>query len=214
MQGGGEHAQEEVFNFVGKEICHFVDRPIFLANLLEDINYPQIDTGKKLIDIRDNEARNARSSSPAKLRALTLIFQDGTETEVDAVIGCDGTWSRVRDIIVGQWAPHYKAKRAPFWFAEGEDDADMDDIRTILADQTFWVGDGGAIGVYTLPRWEKAKVIMAAIMREPPAEGEFRLEKNFIWSHFLRWFEGGIAHRAMEVSKPHEQALMAFANAP
>lgn len=37
-----------------------------------------------------------------------MVFRDGTEAEADAIVGCDGIKSRMREIIVGHGDPSAK----------------------------------------------------------------------------------------------------------
>ena len=43
-------------------------------------------------------------------RGLLLEFQDGSSATADAVIGCDGIRSRVRQLILGEDGPQYEAQ--------------------------------------------------------------------------------------------------------
>jgi len=59
-----------------------------------------IQLGKKLVGIEQNAGR------------VTLIFEDGTRSSADAVVGADGVHSVVRDFIVGPDAPIHKGRIA------------------------------------------------------------------------------------------------------
>lgn len=191
-----------VFNFVGEEICHFVDKPVMIKGLLQDVHYPRLDTGKKLIQIREHNLPAIQPANSANaVKALTLIFQDGTEAKVDAVIGCDGTFSHVRDSILREWANEYRAKPAPFWWAENSNPVNISlpDVRE--ADQSFYVGDGGVLGLYVVPRLGIAKCTMAACMRGAASGRELAIDRDFLWSHFYEWSENFIARNAVEVNE-------------
>lgn len=72
-----------------------VHRARYLDELIKLVpqDVPQFD--KKLINIDDNTS-NGR---------LVMQFEDGSSAEADAIIGCDGIKSRVRQIIVGKHHP-------------------------------------------------------------------------------------------------------------
>lgn len=71
-----------------------VHRAAFLNEIVKLIPPEIARFGKRLVDIEN--ASNGR---------LMLKFEDGSTAETDAVIGCDGIKSRVRQIIVGKDHP-------------------------------------------------------------------------------------------------------------
>ncbi|WYZ43616.1 hypothetical protein EsH8_VII_000052 [Colletotrichum jinshuiense] len=71
--------------------CH---RAQFLSELVSLCPSEQIKLGKRLVSI-----------SPGAEKRYLIRFSDDTSAEADAVIGCDGVKSRVRQIVVGEDNP-------------------------------------------------------------------------------------------------------------
>ncbi|KAL2813939.1 hypothetical protein BDW59DRAFT_24934 [Aspergillus cavernicola] len=76
----------------GFEGCHRAD---FLEGMVDLIPDGNVQFGKKLQSIVDSGDEEP----------LLLRFEDGTTAEADAVIGCDGIRSRVRQIVLGENHP-------------------------------------------------------------------------------------------------------------
>ena len=91
----GQETQDIAFtvrNSVGQIGVH---RAAFLDEIVKLVPKKIARFGKKLADIEEGGS-NGR---------LVMKFEDGTTAEADAVIGCDGIKSRVRQIIVGKDHP-------------------------------------------------------------------------------------------------------------
>ncbi|GAD92951.1 salicylate hydroxylase, putative [Paecilomyces variotii No. 5] len=85
--------QESVFTIRSELGQNGVHRARFLDEIVKLVPQDICRFGKRLADITE---------SPHK--KLVMHFEDGTTAEADAVVGCDGIKSRVRQIIVG---PHH-----------------------------------------------------------------------------------------------------------
>lgn len=90
---GHQEAAFTISNNLGQRGVH---RAHFLDEIVKLIPESIARFGKRLDDITENA--NGR---------LTMKFVDGTTAEADAVIGCDGIKSRVRQIIVGDHPSAY-----------------------------------------------------------------------------------------------------------
>ncbi|KAJ9196335.1 hypothetical protein DTO164E3_6391 [Paecilomyces variotii] len=89
--------QESAFTIRSELGQNGVHRARFLDQIVKLVPQDICRFGKRLVDITE------RPSS----KRLVMHFEDGTTAEADAVIGCDGIKSRVRQIIVG--ADHLSA---------------------------------------------------------------------------------------------------------
>lgn len=104
----GENEEEKWFNFrcgmgesklvakvqttdSGKTGLSSVHRARFLKEMIKLVPEDVTRFGKKLLNLRPGPANTVR-----------LKFEDGTMAEADAVVGCDGVRSRVRQILRGQ----------------------------------------------------------------------------------------------------------------
>jgi salicylate hydroxylase len=93
--GGNQEAAFTISNSLGHNGVH---RAHFLDGLVKLFPAEIARFGKRLNDVTE-------SSGGGK---LVMSFDDGTTAEADAVIGCDGIKSRVRQVIVG--ADHPSAR--------------------------------------------------------------------------------------------------------
>lgn len=94
-QKPGQQRQEIAFtiqNSLGQSGVH---RARYLDELVKLVPQDVARFDKKLINVQDNFS-NGR---------LVMQFEDGSSAEADAIIGCDGIKSRVRQIVVGNHHP-------------------------------------------------------------------------------------------------------------
>lgn len=90
-QAGHQEAAFTISNSLGQNGVH---RAHFLEEMVKLLPQDRAVFGKRLKAIEDGD--NGR---------LVMMFQDGSYVETDAVIGCDGIKSRVRQIMYGEQHP-------------------------------------------------------------------------------------------------------------
>ncbi|KAF9892271.1 hypothetical protein FE257_002048 [Aspergillus nanangensis] len=94
MDGKGSNtlkAGDHIHEVRGSVERSSVHRARFLEAMTDLLPDGYVSFGKKLIDLIENSETNT----------ITLVFEDGTTMEADAVIGCDGIKSRIRQILLG-----------------------------------------------------------------------------------------------------------------
>ena len=94
----GQERQEIAFTIRNSLGARGVHRAAYLDEIVKLVPKEVAKFGKRLLDIEES-SRNGK---------LVMSFEDGTTAEADAVIGCDGIKSRVRQIIVGKDHPSAK----------------------------------------------------------------------------------------------------------
>lgn len=104
----GEHKGEPILEL--PEGVYVVDRKQWLDRLLENLPEERLHASKKLASI----------SPTAEAGPYELVFEDGSTHEADAVIGCDGVRSLLRQQVLGKdhedkWA----ARFGGYWDARG-----------------------------------------------------------------------------------------------
>ncbi|KAJ5576140.1 salicylate hydroxylase [Penicillium sp. DV-2018c] len=129
-----------------------VHRGDFLETLISCLPPGKVQWGKNLIDMQETA------------QGIALHFEDGTSTIADAVIGCDGIHSRVREcMLLGQQIkPQYAgmyAYRAVL---------DMDTMIEAVGERrarvaTMYMGEGGYVVTYPIMR---AKQVNVGFFRE------------------------------------------------
>lgn len=85
---GGDAADEEDKYYVGR-----VDRPKLKQLLLGQIDPARVHWNKHAVSFDDLNSPEASSA--------TVTFADGTKVEADVVVGCDGTRSKLRRLMLG-----------------------------------------------------------------------------------------------------------------
>ncbi|KAK5310785.1 hypothetical protein LTR93_011940 [Exophiala xenobiotica] len=88
---GTPRGQKIAFSIQNRTGSAGVHRAHYVDELVKLIPLEIARFGKKLVDIQENGHGGK----------LVMQFKDGTTVETDAVIGCDGVKSRVRQIVVG-----------------------------------------------------------------------------------------------------------------
>ena len=91
----GQERQDIAFTIRNSLGQNGVHRAAYLVEIVKLVPKEIARFGKKLVDIEENGS-NGR---------LTMKFEDGSSAEADAVVGCDGIKSKVRQIIVGKDHP-------------------------------------------------------------------------------------------------------------
>ena len=91
----GQERQDIAFSISNSLGQNGVHRAAYLDQIVKLVPQEIAKFGKKLADIEENSSTGR----------LVMRFEDGTTAEADAVIGCDGIKSRVRQIIVGKDHP-------------------------------------------------------------------------------------------------------------
>ncbi|KIW64865.1 hypothetical protein PV04_07170 [Phialophora macrospora] len=94
----GQERQEIAFTIRNSLGQNGVHRAAYLDEIVKLLPPEVARFGKKLVDIEENKDTGR----------IVMNFEDGTTAEADAVIGCDGIKSRVRQIIVGKDHPSAK----------------------------------------------------------------------------------------------------------
>lgn len=112
-QGVGEHKGKRMLELPGAVDggSVIVDRKQWLDVLLEPLPKDRLHAGKKLESIS-----RAGANGPYQLR-----FEDGSVHEADAVVGCDGNRSKIRQMVLGReheakWAPQFGG----YWDSRGK----------------------------------------------------------------------------------------------
>lgn len=113
LQGLGEHKGKRMFELPGAVDggAFIVDRKQWLDVLLEPLPEERLHAGKRLVSI-------SRADADVPYR---LYFEDGSTHEADAVIGCDGNRSKIRQMVLGpenedRWAPKFGG----YWDSRGK----------------------------------------------------------------------------------------------
>jgi salicylate hydroxylase len=86
------------FTHCGASRSHFLDGLVNLIPKEVDIVF-----GKKVVDVLED-----KSSDPGRMR---VWFHDGSEVQVDTVMGCDGIWSACRQVLL---SPRNKSAKAVY----------------------------------------------------------------------------------------------------
>jgi salicylate hydroxylase len=94
----GQARQDIAFTIRNSLGQNGVHRAAYLDEIVKLLPREVARFGKKLADIGENKDTGR----------LVMMFEDGTTAEADAVIGCDGIKSKVRQIIVGKDHPSAK----------------------------------------------------------------------------------------------------------
>ncbi|KAH6985222.1 salicylate hydroxylase 1 [Ilyonectria destructans] len=118
-------------NSTGLQGCH---RGQFVTELLQVLPSDVTRFNKQLESIEDHVGGRLR-----------LFFQDGTVAEADAIIGCDGIKSKMREILVGQGDPSAKCSYTYKYAYRGM--IPMDQAAEVLGEEralnaTIWTGKG------------------------------------------------------------------------
>lgn len=91
----GEETQSIAFTIRNSLGQNGVHRARFLDEIVKLVPTEIARFGKKLLDICEDPATGR----------LVMSFEDGSTAEADAIVGCDGIKSRVRQVIVGKDHP-------------------------------------------------------------------------------------------------------------
>ncbi|KIX92833.1 uncharacterized protein Z520_11496 [Fonsecaea multimorphosa CBS 102226] len=94
----GQERQDIAFSIKNSLGQNGVHRAHYLDEMVKLVPKGIARFGKRLVNITENESTGR----------LVMDFEDGSTAEADAVIGCDGIKSRVRQIIVGKDHPSSK----------------------------------------------------------------------------------------------------------
>lgn len=108
LQGLGEHKAKPILELPGG--VYIVDRKPWLDVLLKPLPKDRLHANKKLASISQDSADGS----------YQLHFEDGSIHTADAVIGCDGGRSKVRQLVLGpeheeRWGPRFGG----YWDARG-----------------------------------------------------------------------------------------------
>lgn len=91
---------------------------------------------------------------------LRMVFRDGSEAEADAIIGCDGIKSRMREIVVGHGDPSAKCSYTHKFAYRGM--VPMDQAVEVLGEEravnaTIWVSHPSFRGLPTIEKYFSRK---------------------------------------------------------
>ncbi|XEV01248.1 hypothetical protein FSHL1_006535 [Fusarium sambucinum] len=121
----------EIKNSTGLQGCH---RGSFVNELMQLLPDGVIRFNKRLVKVDDQNCKKVQ-----------LFFQDGTAEEADAVVGCDGIKSKMRELLVGQNHPSAKCSYTNKYAYRGM--IPMPQAVGILGEEralnaTIWMGNG------------------------------------------------------------------------
>jgi salicylate hydroxylase len=114
-----------------------VARKALLRELLVSVSRERMFTNKNLVNIESSDGGE-----------LTLSFQDGSQENVDAVIGANGIHGYARIYVLGADYPALAPSFAGFWDCRSL--VSIEKAREVLGEKYFkearqyaWSGDGG-----------------------------------------------------------------------
>ena len=181
-----------------------VVRSRFTTEMLKTIPAEIVQTGKRLNSVEQSE----------KGDKVHLSFDDGSEVEVDGVIGCDGINSFVRKHVLGaehpaleaQWTPGFNTR---IMIPISEARAVFGDDYCNLQTQTGWIGDGGFCLTDFEDEGETMQVI-AGFRSDKPVPEVFgkafaEVDKEFWLSRLKGW--GWIGERISKVVQAQEKVF-------
>ena len=173
-------------------------RAALLRELLAPLPRDVLLASKKLIAIEEAEDE------------LTLHFEDGSSHTVDALIGADGIFSRVRAHILGD-SPSAKAVASGWWGcrrlvpleeAQKKLGAELLEVPR----QYGWIGDRGFMMHDVLDAGKTVQCVAAGVEQEKPekqgsADRKSRLTREGLEACFKEWLDGPIARPMIDVSQ-------------
>jgi salicylate hydroxylase len=161
-----------------------VHRAALLNELLKSIPKERMHTCKKLARIKD---------SPHE--GVILHFEDGSQSEVDAVIGADGIHGQVRSYILGTEHPALKPVFAGFWDCRTL--VPLERARDVLGEQYFpigehrqygWFGDGGFFMHDVLDGEDTVQCVASVVAEDwDKTQWKKRLDRKELEDAFSTW---------------------------
>ncbi|KAI1460567.1 salicylate hydroxylase [Annulohypoxylon moriforme] len=190
--GSGPHSGSLVFDLAGAgDPGVVVHRASLLREILAPLPEEILHTSKELSEIRPQGEE------------LEIAFQDGSVKRVDAIIGADGIFSKVRNYVVGNCEEH-QASPAGFWDARLL--IPFEKARSVIGDQFFeldrqygWIGDNAFIMHDVLDNRTMVQVVVSAIEKDPPKNRKRPLTEELLTETFRNWLDGPIAKGVIDL---------------
>uniref|UniRef100_A0A8H7K438 FAD-binding domain-containing protein n=1 Tax=Bionectria ochroleuca TaxID=29856 RepID=A0A8H7K438_BIOOC len=129
---------------------------------------------------------------------VKVYFADGTDYEFDAVIGADGVFSTVRDLVLSDESKQYSASPAGFWDCRVL--VPFEKAKMVLGEELFkldrqygWAGDGAFILHDVLENGTLVQCVISAVEDESPRDRKHLLTREFLNKILASWLDGPIA---------------------
>ncbi|KAI6359521.1 hypothetical protein MCOR25_007028 [Pyricularia grisea] len=92
--------------YMGKDGFQGCRRSDLVDEWIKTIPADCISLGKEAKSIRQyGDGSNGTAGGPQQQGGVEITFKDGTTATADVVVGCDGIWSRVRELLLGSDNP-------------------------------------------------------------------------------------------------------------
>ncbi|KAK3989418.1 hypothetical protein QBC44DRAFT_350634 [Cladorrhinum sp. PSN332] len=160
-----------------------------LAPLPESILHPS----KKLANIAENEDGT-----------LSVSFEDGTTSNLDAVIGADGIFSSVRAHVLGDSAAEHAASPAGFWDCRVM--VPYEKAKATLGAQYFdqdrqygWIGDQAFVMHDIAESRTMVQCVISAVEKESPKDRKRKLTREYLGEILKDWIAGPIGDGAIQL---------------
>jgi salicylate hydroxylase len=136
---------------------------------------------------------------------VTLAFEDGTDAQLDAVIGADGIFSSVRKHVVGTESEKYAASPAGWWDCRRL--VPFEKARSALGDESFkvdrqyaWLGHGASMLHGLVEDRTMVQCIIAVVDKNFSVDRKRVVTRQVLEDALpASWFEGPVAKGMVEV---------------
>lgn len=178
-----------------------VHRAAFLSELLKPVPKELMHTNKKVVKIEDTGV------------AVSIYFDDGTQSEFDALIGADGVRGYSRKYILGSGHPALNTKLAGFWDCRAL--VPIQKAKEVLADKYFeegrqhaWIGDGGFFMHDVLNSGATVQCVGSILTEEEWGSDEWKrnLDQEKLAQAFSSWENAPIVDGMVKVCTARPQS--------
>ncbi|KAI3326763.1 salicylate hydroxylase [Xylariaceae sp. AK1471] len=193
--GSGPHAGEIIFDSAGTESEVVVHRGSLLRELVAPLPQECLQTNKRLSSI----------NLVADTNDVEIIFEDGTTSRFDGLIGADGIFSSVRSYVLQNEADKYAATPAGFWDCRNL--VPIAKAKAVLGEDLFavdrqcgWVGDGAFLMHDVLENRTMVQCVISGVERSPTNNRKRPLSKEILTHTLDSWLDGPIAKGMIELA--------------
>ena len=186
-----------VFDLAGQDPGRVVHCAALLCELLAPLPPEALCPNKKLIAVE---------SGSEDEHGLTLRFQDGSSTRVDALIGADGIFGFVRQYVLGTDGAAFQPTSGGWWDCRNL--VPIERAKEKLGAEFFetprqygWLGDRGFIMYDVLDNGSVVQCVASSIEEHAPEQRKRKLTRSLLETSFATWLEGPIARGMIAVSR-------------